>query len=130
MKAYQRRYEVAKSYHQLVSQIEKLQARADRLKKVRAIAVSQVNGLISKFAIAADELLVGTKKPRKVRAKRKIKAASKRANGRVKRKTKVAPKYRGPGGLTWAGRGLMPIWLRQAVAKGKKKEDFLIKKAA
>ena len=24
---------------------------------------------------------------------------------------KVAPKYRGPGGVTWAGRGAMPRWM-------------------
>jgi DNA-binding protein H-NS len=98
-----------------MSQIRKLQAKADRLSSVRAKAISQVNQLISKFDIAASELTNGS---------------AKRVNGRAKRKTKVAPKYRGPGGLTWAGRGLMPVWLRQAIAKGKKKEDFLIKKTA
>ncbi len=39
---------------------------------------------------------------------------------------KVAPKYRGPNGETWSGRGLMPKWLSQAVKDGKKKERFLI----
>ena len=37
--------------------------------------------------------------------------------------------HRGPGGAAWSGRGLTPVWLREAVKKGKKKEDFLIKKA-
>jgi DNA-binding protein H-NS len=44
---------------------------------------------------------------------------------------KVAPKYRGPGGETWAGRGAMPRWMAAAIKKeGKKREDFLIDKAA
>jgi DNA-binding protein H-NS len=43
---------------------------------------------------------------------------------------KVAPKYRGPGGETWAGRGAMPRWLSAAIKDGKKREDFLIDKSA
>jgi DNA-binding protein H-NS len=41
---------------------------------------------------------------------------------------KIAPKYRGPNGETWAGRGVEPTWLRDAVKAGKKREDFLIGK--
>jgi DNA-binding protein H-NS len=43
---------------------------------------------------------------------------------------KVAPKYRGPGGETWAGRGATPRWLVAAMRGGKKREDFLIDKSA
>lgn len=39
---------------------------------------------------------------------------------------KVQPKYRGPGGETWAGRGATPRWMVEAVKGGAKKEDFLI----
>ena len=42
---------------------------------------------------------------------------------------KVAPKYRGPDGDTWAGRGATPRWLIAAIKEGKKLEDFLIDKA-
>jgi DNA-binding protein H-NS len=41
---------------------------------------------------------------------------------------KVAPKYRGPDGETWAGRGATPRWLKAAIKEGKKAEDFLIEK--
>ena len=41
---------------------------------------------------------------------------------------KAAPKYRGPSGETWAGRGLAPKWLVELEAKGGKREQFLIKK--
>jgi DNA-binding protein H-NS len=41
---------------------------------------------------------------------------------------KVAPKYRGPDGETWAGRGATPRWLRAAIKDGKKLESFLIDK--
>jgi DNA-binding protein H-NS len=41
---------------------------------------------------------------------------------------KVAPKYRSRSGETWAGRGARPRWLVAAFKKGKKLEDFLIKR--
>ena len=37
---------------------------------------------------------------------------------------KVAPKYRGAGGETWAGRGATPRWLTAAIKEGKKLEIF------
>lgn len=43
---------------------------------------------------------------------------------------KIAPKYRGPGGETWAGRGARPRWLADALKGGKKLDDFLIVKKA
>lgn len=36
--------------------------------------------------------------------------------------SKVAPKYRGPNGLTWTGRGKPPSWIQ-----GKDRAEFLIK---
>jgi DNA-binding protein H-NS len=41
---------------------------------------------------------------------------------------KVPPKYRSPSGETWAGRGARPKWMVAAMKKGKKPEDFLIKR--
>jgi DNA-binding protein H-NS len=43
---------------------------------------------------------------------------------------KVPPKYRGPLGETWAGRGVRPRWLVAAIKGGKKLDDFLIDKSA
>src|SRR5262249_60357662 len=42
---------------------------------------------------------------------------------------KVAPKYRGPGGETWAGRGARPRWLTALIKQGRKLEEFAIDKA-
>jgi DNA-binding protein H-NS len=39
---------------------------------------------------------------------------------------KVPPKYRGPKGETWSGRGLKPRWLTAAMKEGKELQDFLI----
>jgi DNA-binding protein H-NS len=43
---------------------------------------------------------------------------------------KVPPKYRGPSGETWAGRGARPRWLVDAMKGGKKLADFLIDRSA
>jgi DNA-binding protein H-NS len=43
---------------------------------------------------------------------------------------KVPPKYRGPSGETWAGRGARPRWLVDALKDGKKIDHFLIDKSA
>jgi DNA-binding protein H-NS len=41
---------------------------------------------------------------------------------------KIAPKYRGPDGETWAGRGARPRWLRALLKRGRKIEEFAINK--
>jgi len=55
-------------------------------------------------------------------------------SSRLGAKKKAAPakkggapvKYRGPGGETWAGRGLTPRWLSALEAEGKKRADFAV----
>nr|WP_314075922.1 H-NS histone family protein [uncultured Roseococcus sp.] len=39
---------------------------------------------------------------------------------------KVGPKYRGPNGDEWTGRGRMPNWLAALEAEGRDKSEFLI----
>jgi DNA-binding protein H-NS len=76
-----------------------------------------------------DELMAlgGNARPGRRTAKR---AAA--VNGSSSRRThalkgrKVAPKYRGPQGETWTGRGLAPRWLTELEGKGKKRDSFLI----
>src|SRR6266403_968004 len=51
-----------------------------------------------------------------------------RGGGSSLKGTKVPPKYRGPSGETWAGRGARPRWLVAAIKSGKKIDDFLIDK--
>jgi len=53
-----------------------------------------------------------------------------RGRGSALKGKKVPPKYRGPSGETWAGRGAKPRWLVAAIKGGKKLDDFLISKSA
>ena len=52
-----------------------------------------------------------------------------RGRGSSLKGKKVAAKYRGPAGETWAGRGAKPLWLVAAIKEGKKLEDFSIERA-
>jgi DNA-binding protein H-NS len=53
-----------------------------------------------------------------------------RGRASVLKGRKVPPKYRGPSGETWAGRGARPRWLVAAIKGGRKLDDFLIDKSA
>jgi DNA-binding protein H-NS len=39
---------------------------------------------------------------------------------------KVAPRYRGPEGETWSGRGLRPKWLTALIEQGRELEEFAL----
>jgi DNA-binding protein H-NS len=43
---------------------------------------------------------------------------------------KVAPRFRGPEGETWSGRGLRPKWLSALIEQGHKLEEFAIEATA
>ncbi len=79
-----------------------------------------------------DALLAGRRKDLESQLAR-IAGGNEGGHGKVARGPlkgrKVAPKYRGPGGETWAGRGARPVWLVALLKQGKKIEDYLIDKA-
>lgn len=57
-------------------------------------------------------------------------SSGRRGNGSSRKGRKVAAKYRSKKdpGLTWAGRGATPLWMREEMKGTKlKKENFLIK---
>ena len=47
-------------------------------------------------------------------------------NGSKARRKTIVPKYRGPDGRTWTGRGMKPRWLTSELNNGKTLEDFII----
>ena len=54
-------------------------------------------------------------------------AAPPKARKSATKGTKVAAKYRHPEtGQTWSGRGILPKWMTEEIAKGRKREDFAI----
>lgn len=49
-----------------------------------------------------------------------------RRRARAASRKTIPPKYRGPSGETWSGRGLTPRWLAALEKTGKKRDAFLI----
>ena len=49
-----------------------------------------------------------------------------RRKQRSTKSRKVAPKYRGPKGETWAGRGARPRWLVALLQRGHKIDEFSV----
>ena len=92
--------------------------------KVRA----QLIKLAKTEGYTIEELFGGEPAPRARKVAKAAKAPSKTAGRKL---GKVAPKYRNPANTkeTWTGRGKQPRWLAELTSKGKKVEDYLIKKA-
>ena len=114
------------SAKELATLISKAKEQQTRIAKRTPIAT--VRGKITKFAKAEgytlDELFGTTS------AKATKKTAKAAGAKPVRKLGKVAPKYRNLANTkeTWSGRGKQPRWLAALTAKGKKVEDFLIKK--
>lgn len=115
----------ALSPRELDALIAQAKRRKAVLKKRKPIAT--IRKRIVDFAISEgytiEELFGGAGASRK---------AAKKATKKAARKTgrKVPPKYRNPANPseTWTGRGKQPRWLAEQLKKGKKLEDFLIRK--
>jgi DNA-binding protein H-NS len=55
--------------------------------------------------------------------------SGRRGRGSAMKGRKVPIKYRDKAGNTWAGRGALPVWLREKLKAGAKLEDFAVDKA-
>ncbi|MCI6632513.1 MAG: H-NS histone family protein [Sutterella sp.] len=104
----------AKTLKKLARQEARLNAQKDA---ARQDAIDTVNDLIALFALKAEDLNFDAPAPVAIKGIT-LSALSPRG--------KVEPKYRLPDGRTWSGRGKQPVYIREALAKGAKLEDFLI----
>ena len=113
------------SAKELDSLINKAKARKTTLKKRKPITTvrSKLRQLAEAEGYTIAELFGG-------RATKSTAAPRKAAAKKGRKLGKVAPKYRNPANPkeTWTGRGKQPRWLAALTKKGKKVEDFLIKK--
>lgn len=82
---------------------------AARKSEIREAGIAEAQALIDSLDIDVSEL----------RFSRSAKAP--------RRGGTVAPKYRGPNGETWSGRGRQPKWLTALVNNGRQLEEFEIK---
>lgn len=104
------------TYLELRAKGEKLLAEAEelRIKELNDV-IADIREKIKAYGLTAHDLgLAGG-----AAAKRK------RSTGTAAKST--TPKYRGPNGETWSGgRGRKPRWVTEALAAGKKLEQFAI----
>jgi DNA-binding protein H-NS len=116
------------------SQIAKLQQQAADLRsKEFARTIQDILASMQAFGITLKDLQAAMAKPvhgnrgRKSSAENPPKSAKKRSAKKIV--VTVAPKYRGPNGETWSGRGLSPKWLKALIDQGRSKDEFLIKES-
>jgi DNA-binding protein H-NS len=121
---------MTKSYLQVLKQIETLQAEAEKLRRSEIDGVvARIREAIAHYGLTAADLGLGGGRASAGVARKKPgrKPGRPRKTALLGTGRKVAPKYRDENGNTWAGRGKRPVWLRNALAGGRKLEDFAIK---
>ncbi|TWO72309.1 H-NS histone family protein [Caenimonas sedimenti] len=105
------------TYLELKAKAEKLFAEAEelRVKEIDAV-VNDIKQKIETYGLTPKDLGFSSSATTRVR------------KTTPKTTTAAAAKYRGPNGESWSGgRGRKPKWVTEALAKGKKIEDFAVK---
>jgi DNA-binding protein H-NS len=107
----------------LISQAKKRKATLSKRKPVGVVR-QKLTQLARAEGYSIAELFGGP-----AAAPRPAKATGKASRSKGISTGKVAPKYRNPAdpAQTWAGRGMQPKWMAEAIGKGGKLEDFLIR---
>jgi len=97
----------------LIEQRAALDAEIQRMQQeARAEAIAKVRDLMASYGLTMAD----------ISGQRQAKRS-----GSLGASAKVAPKYRNAAtGETWSGRGLQPKWMKEAISKGAKLEDFTI----
>jgi len=113
------------------NQIQKLQKQALDIKSREFDkTVQEIRAKMQAFGITVKDLRLSAAELRKGKSKAKAPGAQQsKAAGAKRKKTgaKVAPKFKGPNGELWSGRGQPPRWLAAELAAGKTRDDFAIK---
>lgn len=120
---------MAKSYIDLMKQIEALKTEAEQLRKSEIDGVTaRIREAISFYGLTAADLgLAGTAGRKKGAGAAKTSPAGKTRKLRKTGKLSQAAKYRDDAtGGTWVGRGKRPQWLRDALDSGKSLDDYRV----
>lgn len=121
---------MAKTYEQVLKKIASLKAEAERVReKETAEVVARIREAIEHYGLTPADLGLEAAPRRGRRPGPKAAAPAKkrrRAAAKPAKKGTVPVKYRDDAGHTWTGRGLQPVWLREALAAGKTLQDFAV----
>ena len=121
-------------YHEYLKQIEDLQKKAESARREEiSAAIADIKQKIKLYALSADDLGLGERKPRGRPAKAATdkpaaKKPGRKARGASPMKGVKRPiKFRGPDGQPWSGVGKRPLWVTQALAEGRSLAEFEVK---
>lgn len=119
---------MTKTYAQLIKQMEALKAQVDKArgKEVQGV-IGRIREAITAYNLTAEDLGFSAKAKSGRKPGATVAAAKKPARKAAGGKTTRAIKYRNESGEGWVGRGKRPAWLRDALLKGAKLEDFAVK---
>lgn len=114
---------MTKTYLQVMKQIEGLRAEADKLrrKEIKGV-IARIREAIDHYGLTAADLSLEAKPARAAAARKPRKAGA----AKPAASAKAAAKYRDEAGRVWGGRGPRPKWLRDAIASGRKLEEFKV----
>ncbi|HEX7637728.1 MAG TPA: H-NS histone family protein [Burkholderiaceae bacterium] len=99
---------------QLLEQQKNIEREIARLQaESKATAIAEIRALMSSHGLTMADI-----------AEQKAVTRRSAMAGRT-----VEPKYRGPDGATWSGRGLKPRWLQQALSEGAQLSDFAVERS-
>jgi DNA-binding protein H-NS len=116
--------ELAAQKAELLKQAAEIDAQAEAARIAeKAEVIAHIKAQMAAHDVRLSDL--GTPRSKSARAA-KTPRASNSVNPLAGRK--IAAKYADPVlGLTWSGRGLLPKWLREEIAAGRKLEAFKVK---
>ncbi|KRG69635.1 DNA-binding protein [Pseudoxanthomonas dokdonensis] len=120
----------AKELSALINKAKQQQTKLAKRNSITSVR-SRINKFLKAEGYTIEELFGSVAAPAKRgRKPGKTAAAAKPGPKKGRKLGKVPPKYRNPANPKeqWSGRGKQPRWMAEQVAKGKKPEDFLIKK--
>ena len=97
------------TYEELIAQRAELDRQIEAaLRAEKAAAIETARRLIGQFQLTADD------------------CGFRSAKSTGKPKRNVAPRFRGPQGETWSGRGRAPRWLVAFEGQGESREKFRV----
>lgn len=103
---------MSSSLIEIQAQIAALQAQESEIKsREMDEKIAQIREIMTAYGITIDQLKGKTTKV----------PSSKSSNP-------AQPKFTGPNGESWTGRGLTPKWMKSLIEAGHSKEEFLISK--
>ena len=113
------------SLNQQIAELEKKRAEVER--KNRPVVLADIRAKMQAYKITVQELTSPPPKAKKVKVDKEGSVKPAKAV-KVKKATLSLPiRFKGPEeGQNWSGRGQPPRWMRELIAAGRKKEEFVI----